>query len=260
MRLSHLIASAAAAFFAVGGSAMAATTVTSGNVDLHYAHSSFDPGNNDANTWGIGGAFATPLGDTWGVQLDGSWNDVNPDHGSDTNVVAGTAHLFHRTDTNLIGVDVGAIHNDDASTTTWGGGIEDDYYMDNTTLGARLLYLRNDDSDTNFWGLEGHARYFFQDNFKVEGSLGFGKVDFKPDNADVLEAGVNAEYQFASLPVSIFGGVNYLHEDISGNPHSTTASVGVRWNFGGQSLKDRDRSGASLAGVENAFGGLNGVF
>ena len=261
MRLSYLVAAAAAAFFAVSAPAMAAT-VLSGNVDAQYTHISSDPGGNDANAWGIGGAFAAPLGSgNWGLQLDGSWTNVDPDHGDNTNLFAGTAHVFYRNDTNAIGGAVGAVHDDNFSTTTWGVALQDDYYFSNTTVGANVVYAKNDDDDVDFWGVEGHARYFFQDNLSLEGSVGFGSVDFNPGNDDAWEAGLNAEYQFASAPVSIFGGVNYLHLDSSPDFHSTAAQVGVRWNFGGQTLKDRDRSGASLKGIDSAFsGGLAGVF
>ncbi|PZO51197.1 MAG: hypothetical protein DCF16_11670 [Alphaproteobacteria bacterium] len=73
--------------------------------------------------------------------------------------------------------------------------------------------------------------------------------------SDATSIGINGEYQFAAMPISVYGG--YSTTDFDG-VDAETLSIGVRHNFGG-TLFDRDRSGAGL--VRNAgFGRLGAIF
>jgi len=86
--------------------------------------------------------------------------------------------------------------------------------------------------------------------------VGFGNIDDGTDDADLVTYGIGAEYQLASLPISIFGGWQHAEiDDIDSD--ADTLGIGVRYNFGG-SLFERNRSGASLArgGGLGRFGGL----
>jgi hypothetical protein len=59
----------------------------------------------------------------------------------------------------------------------------------------------------------------------------------------------------SSVPLSVFGDVSYVNADTgSSNSDATIASIGVRWNFNQDSLKDRDRSGPSLKGINSLLG------
>jgi hypothetical protein len=251
MRLVHVIAASLAAL-AFAASAARAETVTAGYADAHYAHvSTSGP---DADIWGVSGAFSAPLGSTFGLQLDGSWDNVDSSSGGGNfDTTAATAHVFARTDEHLYGALAGVVDSD--SSTTWGAGIEGDWYLDNSTVGGRIVYLNNNDTNLDFWGVDAHYRYFVSDNFRLEASAGWGNADFGSDSVDVYAIGGEAEYRMASLPLSIFGDVSYVNADTSGgNSDATIASIGVRWNFNQDSLKDRDRSGPSLKGINSLLG------
>ena len=100
-------------------------------------------------------------------------------------------------------------------------------------------------------------RHFFDDNFAIEGNVGFASIDSSGDDEDATSVGIGAGYQLASAPVSIFGG--WQHSEIDDSDLDfDTFGVGVRYNWGG-TLLDRDRSGASLGrhtgGSARLFGG-----
>ena len=77
------------------------------------------------------------------------------------------------------------------------------------------------------------------------GDFGFGSIEGGGPDTDVSTIGLGGEYQFASAPISVFGG--YRHSEIDDvDIESDALTIGVRYNFGG-SLFDRNRSGASLS-------------
>lgn len=250
MRLMHVLAATAAAL-TLGLSVANAETVPSGYADAHYT--SIDTDSGDADAWGIKGAYAAPLGDTVGIQLDAGWDTIDSDGSDDNDAISGTVHVFHRNDTALIGGAVGAVDSDDS--TTWGAALEGDYYLANGTVGGRILYLTNDDADVDFWGAEAHYRHFITDDFTVEVTGGFGNAEADSGgDADVTWVGLEGEYQLAAAPVSLFAGAGWANVDSDGfDEDVTTLKVGVRYNFGG-SLKDRDRTGASLKSLTDIGG------
>mgnify|MGYP000864623661 FL=1 len=256
MRLLKTIAAAVAVMAIAAGPAIA-ETVTSGHIDASYGNVNTD--GPDVDIWGVGGKIAAPVGDTLGVQVDAAWYNADDDY-SDTNVLTGTVHLFDRNENRLLGGAVGVIRSDDDfdDTTTWGAALESDFYIgDNTTLGARAEWLTNDDANIDFWGVDAHARYFVTDNFRVEGNVGWGTIDDNGgDNVDVWGVGGEAEYRLDSVPLSVFGGVSWINVDDNFGDSSdvTVAQIGVRWAFGEDSLKARDRTGASLKPLDNLLG------
>ena len=248
----------AAAFLAVAapGAAMAQT----GYVDASYSNSSVDTGggDNDADGWAAGGAVAFDAY-ALGFQLDASVGSTEPDVGDNTDEWNVGGHVFTRNATYLVGgfvnfgnIDAGG--GDDSDY--WTVGAEGQYYLDRTTLDASVSYTDAEDADLNITAVDLGATYFFTDNFSVDGGVGFANVEAGAgDDVDSISAGVGAEYQFAALPISVFGG--YAHSEVDDlDLDSDTLSVGVRYNWGG-TLFDRNRSGASLArGGAGRFLGL----
>jgi hypothetical protein len=259
MRLVKVLAATAAVFALAAGSAMAATEV-SGYVGASYSNVDTDAA--DVDVWGISGAYAAPLGENLGLQLDAGWATVDDDGaGDDDDALNGTVHLFSRNESMLIGGAVGVVDSDDS--TTWGAAVEADWYFENSTAGGRILYATNDDADVDFWGIDAHYRYFATDNVRIEGNVGYGQADSDGGfEADVWSVGAEVEYQFDAAPVSLYGGVSFanIDSDLGGDTDATALTLGVRYNFGG-SLKNRDRTGASLAPLATVGGtGVGGLF
>jgi hypothetical protein len=221
-----------------------AANAGSGYVGAAYTRAEVDTGfgDDDADGYGIEGAYAFQATPSLGVQIDGAFNDTDDDEAYGV-----TGHVHARNDSYLFGGFVGLA--DVADETVWSVGLEGEKYYNNVTVAAAAGYASADDSDADIYGVDGQVRYFLSDNFRIQGALGYAKVEAGPADDNVWSAGVGGEYQFAALPVSVFGG--YSHSEFDDADISSDAfTIGVRYNFGG-SLKDRDRKGASLAGLSS---------
>jgi hypothetical protein len=230
---------------AAAAMALAAPGVASANgyVGLDYANVDADGFESDG--FGVSGsAVVTP-----NIALDAAVAD-NDD---DTSWGA-TGHLFTNNSSYLIGGFLGFAGNDD--TTTWGGGAEGQVYLNNVTLAAAVGYGANDDADVDTWGVNGEARYFISENFRIEGGLGWANVDGGGGaDDDALSFGVGGEYLFAAAPISV--GLGYSNTQFDeADVDIDTISATVRYNFGGGSLMDRDRSGGGLAGLSGVTSAL----
>jgi hypothetical protein len=110
------------------------------------------------------------------------------------------------------------------------------------------------DSDIDAYGVDAELRYFFTDNFRVNGKVGYANLEGPGGDDDLLSGGVSAEYQLSATPVSFTAG--YTHTEFDTADISSDAfSVGIRYNWGG-SLKDRDTNGPSFAGLSSLTGAL----
>lgn len=106
------------------------------------------------------------------------------------------------------------------------------------------------------------ARYFINDNWRVDGSYAYNKVYLNNSilgdtdiyseigkSANQNTFGLATEYRFANKPYSITASYEHTSIDLFGGLFSVDtnrAMVGFRLNFGKDSLKSRDQSGASL--------------
>ena len=226
---------------------MATPAMAQGYVDLSYQNTdSF--GSGDIETFSLGGAAA--LGANF--QLDARYAHFDASGSADGFGVGG--HLFSRGPQWLWGGYVGYVDVD--GDGEWTAAAQTQFYMSRTTLSGDLLYSNVDGSSADFWALDGELRHFATDNFSIQGNLGFGQIS-GGGSADTWSAGVGAEWQLASAPISIYGGYQYF--DIDGAPDSTnTFGIGARWNFGGQTLFERNRSGAGLGRPQGFFERLLG--
>jgi hypothetical protein len=240
---------AAAALAAVVALPSVAAAQATGYVGLDYSNTDVS-GADSTDGWGASGAVAFSGSSSISFEVDASVFDS--DDADTTEAITG--HAFTRNDSYLFGGFVGYNHADD--NDAWRAGVEANKYFDNWTLAGAVVYANDDDADTSAWGINGEARYFINDNFRVDGDLGWANVDLPGGGNDdnVWNVGVGGEYEFAAVPVSI--GAHYNHfefddADVDGN----VWSVSLRYNFGG-SLKDRDRNGASQASIT----GVGGLF
>ncbi|MEO8882138.1 MAG: outer membrane beta-barrel protein, partial [Devosia sp.] len=142
-------------------------------------------------------------------------------------------------------------------------GAEAQWFLGDATLygqaGAQQVTFNGESAPGWFATFE--ARYFLQPDFKIEAHVGAndfstGGGDFDNVAVNSWNAGVGAEYKFANAPFSIFAKYDFTHEDSTefGNNDSFDDNrflVGVKFNFGAETLEDRDRSGASLKPVSS---------
>jgi Gram-negative porin len=229
---------------------------TTGHADVSYARSEDGA---DVDTVGLGGVVAFDANEV-GVQLDFDYaNSSVDDVDDDADIWSIGGHVYKQTNEWLIGGYAGYSrlspdNGDDLDA--WQIAAEGQYYLKRTTLGAAVSYGESDDIDTNTWGVEGDVKHFYTDNFSVGANLGLGNTESNDEDSDFWTAGVGAEYQLASTPISFFGG--WQHTDSDDDEEADSFGVGARWNFGG-TLFDRNRSGGDLKrrlGAPTAFGAI----
>jgi hypothetical protein len=232
---------AAAALVAVVAPGVAAAQT--GYVGAVYGN--VDPdGAGDEDFYGLEGAVAFSGSGSIVFEVDASIFDAD-----DTDTSYGlTGHVLMRNDSHAVG---GFIGLSDANETAWYGGVEANKYFDNFTVAGALFYGQSEtavlNDDVEGYGLNVEGRYFVQDNFRVDANIGYASIDV--DNVgddDVMVYGVGAEYQLAEFPVSFRAGYSTADSDFG---DADVWSIGVRYNWGGQTLRDRDRSGASQASL-----------
>lgn len=115
-----------------------------------------------------------------------------------------------------------------------------------------------DGSAANGWFANLEARYFLTPDFKIDAHVGGDQLRFGDDaddeEIDTWRAGVGAEYKLADAPFSIFAKYDFTHQQTQFSSSSGTNDnrilFGVKFNFGVDTLEQRDRTGASLKPVE----------
>ena len=207
----------------------------------------------DGNLYNVFGAFVMPLNETFSWQFDGDVAVTDIDGVDDETAVSGTAHLYKGAEANKVGGFVGFTTADDFDV--WNVGAEGQLFLDNVNLGGAVGYFNVDDLEVDGLGILGSATLFVTDNFSLGGSVGYATADADGFDVDGWNAGVGAEYQLSQAPLSVFGGYSRLDIE-DADLEADTITLGVAYSFGSATLKDRERSGASL----NGLGGLAGMF
>ena len=236
-------------FGALGAVALLAASpafAATGYVGAAYSHQSADvgPASADDDIFGVEGAVAFNASASLGIDVDANYSD-----GDKRDSVSGiNAHVYAKGGDYKVGGFVGV--GDSSSDTVYSVGVEGQKSFDKWTLAAAAGYANDDDTSTDLYGVNGQARYFINDNFRLQGDLGWVNVDAgKGASDDAYTFGVGGEYQFAGAPVSVHAG--YAHTEFNDADVSGDAfTVGVRYNWGG-SLKDRDTNGPSFAGLSS---------
>jgi hypothetical protein len=136
-------------------------------------------------------------------------------------------------------------------------GIEAQYALDRITLYGQaggLAYLNPDDSAYHQYGLFATAqlRYFLTDDLRIDlrAAAIHTEMHNDPDyGTGSIAAGLGVEYRINESPVSLTANADYYRFTTETNNdvrEDARFTVGLRFNFGNQTLLERDRSGPSL--------------
>ena len=220
----------------------------------------------------------------FGVQVDGVYARNGMDK-STASTVDLAGHAFYRTDKYLLGAitqyrkpslklndEYGYLLTDILAPDQFFWGAEGQAYFGKFTLYGQIA-RQEFINQSNYGyaelgsGLGDHglalslkARYFINDNWRVDGSYAYNKVYLKNsilgyifdeigNSANQNTFGLATEYRFANKPYSITASYEHTSIDLFGGLFSVDtnrAMVGFRLNFGKDSLRSRDQSGASL--------------
>lgn len=226
----------------------------SGYLGLSYQNG--DAGGGDIDSVAASGAFS------FGDHFQANGHYVGIDTGVDLNAWNLGGHLFSRSEQGMFGGYLGYNSLD----VSGGAGSLDEWtiagvgaaYMNRSTLSGAISYTDGEfGGDVTQTALDGEWRHFMADNFSIQANGGYASVDFGGGGGDATfwSAGIGAEAQMDSVPISIYGG--YQYTDLDG-ANINSLGVGVRYNFGGGTLFDRNHSGAGLnrpqGFIERLFG------
>lgn len=249
---TFLLATACAVAAMTAAPAMAQVN---GYMGASYSLSNVDIDNDESELEGYGAsaAMSAPINDEVTLQVNGALSD-----GLDSDVRgAFTGHL-----TDQIGDGVGRIGGFAGVTNAfdekaWGVGMEGEFYQEDYTIAAHAGIFDANELDTNFWALGGQMRFFQNDFLRFDASLGYLKGDFYDEEAKGLTIGFGGEYMLPGTPLSLTAGAHRVALDFDDDSEvsADTFTLGVRYNFGA-SLRERDRGGASLSGIESMITGL----
>lgn len=233
--------------------------------DANWADDTFD---GSAVEFAASGAYDFEGG--LGLQGDFVFHRYGIDvYGNDSTMtdLDGALHLFFRNDQYLLGgfVQGGAskYRYDDYYTfeqTRGYAGLEGQVFVDNLTLYGRVAASNTandyDAEDWTGWLADIELRYFITDNFRLDVHAGteVQQTNSKTGDIDNLKFGIGAEYKLEDSPISLFGKLDFVSSKSDSYIDQTAfrVLVGAKFNFGDDSLKSRDRTGASLKPVEPA--------
>lgn len=194
----------------------------------------------DVEAWKGEGAFGWN-GGSWGAQLNGNFGNFESEFGADSDFWSLDGHLYWQGGGWRLGGFLATWEIEDSDENTY--GIEGMYDF-NEQLNVYASYGEGEsnvitDLDTSFFEVGGN--FYFTPNVRVGANLGRGEIESSGGSSDLESYGIDAEFMPWSAPVSI----TLAYDDLSVDPEgfgSQIFQVGVRWNFGGGTLRERDNA------------------
>lgn len=252
--------------FAIAALAQAAVAdPLSGDFDATLSaglgHSWYHAGGDNFNKDNYEGRLSVAYTDKsgWGGQADGVYSKLNfgdAFFGNGSFAMTDLAgHLYYRNAGWLLGV-LGQRRNFDTSSgenvtlplhrNFW--GVEGQKYFDQVTLYGQIGRQNFSVFGSSFGGdfATAKIRYFIDDNWRVDGRLGYSKFSSgHPPKA--WDYGIGTEYHFKNTPFSLFAEYDYKRPTgDSDAPKADVLMLGVKLDIGKDSLKKRDREGQTL--------------
>ncbi|HEV7690363.1 MAG TPA: hypothetical protein VGO52_06055 [Hyphomonadaceae bacterium] len=256
MKKYFLTASLVAGVSMIAAPAMAQAT---GYVGASYGQFKGEASGTDAdsNVGAIEGVVSFPV--STGLVIQGGLNYANVDGDLlEATVLEGSAHLGYKASDYAVGAYVGLSQNDATDLDTFWFGGEYVKYFNQFTLSGAVAVGSIDDADADLVGVGGEGRYFVSDNLRIDGRLGWSKLETSGSDADGLNFGIGGEWKPDNFPISFTAAIDRQSLDLgTSDIDLTTMQVGIRFDFGAPTLKARDRSGPSfktLGGVSPALG------
>ncbi|MGD2133094.1 MAG: hypothetical protein PVI23_09900 [Maricaulaceae bacterium] len=244
----------------VAGFAASAQTVNSGYVGANIGYAELEAGGSseDGTTYGIDGAWATPLGDgNLGLQLDASWDTLDFDN-ADIDTLAGAAHVFTRqSDSHAIGgfvdfrnIDLDSSGDLDATSVGAEGAILNGGFA----FEGELAWVNLDGgggADADGFGGSVGMTFYPNETVGYGGYIGTLQLDDSGSDIDVTTLGADFEMQIPNTNFTGYAGVEWADTDLGGPSYENTQiMIGIRFNGGIASPAERQAYGASFNGAD----------
>src|SRR5262245_42357781 len=242
---------AAAAAFALAAPGVAAAD--SADVGLHVGNINPD-GGGDVDVWGIDGAYSHQMDNGWVLQMDGQHDSL--DVGSDIGSSYGAVNLGARSDSHAIYGFAGL--SDFAAISFINVGVGGQLYLGNVTVDGSVGYANADDDDLSVTDASVDGTWFFTDNFGLTGRVGWAQVDEGGGgDFDATTLGVGAAWRPDGSNFTFNAG----YDSVDGDGGDGSAwRLGLTYNIGTSSERERSQSGASFNGGRNLYQDTVGVF
>lgn len=232
-----------------------ASNVISGDIGAYFGGVSVnvDSDSQSATAYGgearINSTFAT----RWNFQGD-LFVDALTSDGSTLTAYGATAHIYWRDPSAyaLGGFMTVIGYNEPGSPediTQYFGGPEAQYYLDNITLYGQLFagQFRGYGDTLDELGARGEIRYFFNDNLRLDGEIGYTTISTPSADVGIFTAATEIDYRFADKPLTAYGRYQFDTYSVGGSDIGIHKFiVGLRASFGSKSLLDQDRNGATM--------------
>lgn len=182
--------------------------------------------NNSDSAWVIGGGLTLPLGQEWGLQVEGGAAGIGDD-----NIYGTAAHLFTRDpDSYLLGLFAAYASEEDFGLDATRVGAEAEIYLNQVSILAKAGYQFSETVPEGFVG-DIELKWYLTDNFALSGGAG---ID---ENSTIGHGSIEWMPGFGALPGLAFRMDGTVGED---DYHSILG--GLTYYFGADaSLKDRHR-------------------
>jgi hypothetical protein len=223
-----------------------------------------DFGGEDDKFGFLGGAAkaSLPLGTNFSMQLDAIGEatehlgqDDESDYGGG---ITGALHLDWRDpSSHALGLFGGASAVDLNSNDNGHAffiGLEGQLYLGQNTLYLQGGYLDGEDSDDNdvmahSAFVHGGWNYYFSDDMRLATHASYANGKLDDDKTHIVDWGVELEGRPDGWPVTLFAAYDGLYAKQNNENDKlldTTVKVGLRFDFGGPTIIDRDRRGAGM--------------
>lgn len=220
---------------------------------------------NDASL-AVRGTIAVPLAPNIALQADLSYAQEPVTHGVTQKSTSIASHLFYRGAGNFLVGAIGqvnfnqfGIYANQIDTKQYFIGGEAQAKLNNFTLTAQVAY-RKDDSGFVWYGTDGiattaQAKYFINPNWSLGVKGEYAALNYNDVSADLDQwrIGLTTERRLTSAPVSLIAKIAYGETKVETVKFNDTRIMGgIKFNFGSQTLTQRDDNGASLDPFESS--------
>lgn len=210
-----------------------------GSGDINIGYRSIDEGEIDGAVQ-YGGAAHVGFGNNWNLQVDGQNNRVDIGEG-DLTISEGAAHVFYRAEGWAAGGFIS--YGDALFDSVYGIGVEGQLYLGQFTVGGSVESLNADNfDDLDGWIATLGGDYFITDNLQVGAAVLSVDVD---GDYQLTNFNIGGEWRLDNSPFSIYAEYDLIDEELYGE-EIDAITIGARWNFGGGTLLQRNRGGASM--------------
>lgn len=240
-----LIGAAAMLAVALPGVAAAQTTA---HIGASYAN--YDYESDDADMFGLDGAFAHDFSNGWTVQGEAATDRIDFD-GAEVGVAYGAVNFGMRSDNHALYGFVGLADVIASSVATVGVGGQ--MHFEQATVNGSVSYGDIGEAlidSGNITNVHLDGTWFINDNFGISAEAGWTDVEINSSDADWTTLGVGASYRFTDAPWTVYA--NYQNRDFEGGDIDSFR-IGFRFDIGTGSSREQARSGASWNGARALY-------